>query len=91
MASPSSIVRGAWLGLCASLFVGGLALLGLAARVLLGTTHCDGLSQAECSLEREVSVSFVRRQAFFGGLLALLGLGLFSLLRSKRSVSTTGV
>ena len=48
------------------------------------------MSPAECALERDILLTVGRRQALFGGGLALLGLALFIYVRDRylRAVQT---
>lgn len=71
------------MGLIAGLFLGGLLLGGIGAKNILGEPACEGLSPAECALEREISLGMGRRQVLFGGALALMGLALFMLYRQR--------
>lgn len=66
--------RAAALGASAGLMLGGLVLLGVAFRTLMGGPDCGGLTDQECGLEATISRELAVRQTLAGGALALLGL-----------------
>ena len=75
--ASSSVVRGALLGLVAGLLVGGLSLFAVGARTVIAGVDCGSLTPEECALEREITLSFARRQVWVGGALALMGVAVF--------------
>lgn len=79
----SSVGRSAMLGLCGGLLLGGLGLLAVGLRALLGTVDCAGLSGPECELLQSATREVGRVQALGGGALTALGASLFVLLRPR--------
>jgi hypothetical protein len=77
------ITRGLAAGLVAGLFFGGLLLLFLGTRSLVGGPDCGGLTPSECGLEREIVLGMARREIFAGVALALLALASFTWVRDR--------
>ncbi len=81
--SLSPLARGLVFGLVGGLVIGGAGLLVWGAVHSVTGPDCTLLSPEECALERQITVSLGRRQVLFGGALALLGLALFLVARSR--------
>jgi hypothetical protein len=77
------ILRGLAAGLVAGFFLGGLVLLFVGMRSLVGGPDCGGLTPAECGLEREIVLGLARRQILAGVALALLALASFTYVRDR--------
>lgn len=79
----SSIRRGAVVGVIAGLFFGGVLLVFLGTRALLGLPDCTTMTQEQCALELEIALRMGRMQVMFGLGLALLGLSGFLYFRAR--------
>ena len=82
-AQLSPAARGALVGLILGLLLGGVALLALGAIRVMRGFDCAGLTPEECALDREIAVSFARRQVWVGGALALMGIAVFMWTRGR--------
>jgi hypothetical protein len=81
----SPVLRGLLVGLVAGLLIGGLALFIIGARAVVAGPDCAGLTPEECALHRNIAASLGRRQVWAGGALALMGVAVFMLARSRVS------
>lgn len=77
------LARAVLAGFALACFIGGLFLLGVALRGFARPVDCTGFPARECALQRETVRELSRYQTLAGGGLALLGLALGSLLRSR--------
>lgn len=75
--------RGMVLGLVTACALGGLAMVAFGAFRLAKGVDCEGLSDAECTLQQEVLVGFAKRQLLFGGALSVFGVAAYVLTRDR--------
>jgi hypothetical protein len=82
-ATLSSTARGALVGLVLGLWIGGVGLMAVGAVKALRGVDCSALTPEECALDREIAISFGRRQVWVGGALALMGVAVFIWARGR--------